>query len=184
MTHTEHLRRALLPELVELVTDYLEGALPAGCASASTGTSRTATAARRTSRRCARRSTRRARYARVALSGGGERAARGVPRLARRRALTSGPARVVTSCRERAAERDCDVPLLRHRRLDGLLPKQLGERYGEALADHHRLLRAAFARHMDGQEIDTQGDAFFLVAFRHPPRTPRLPPPSRRPSSP
>jgi peptide/nickel transport system substrate-binding protein len=44
------------------------------------------------------------------------------------------------------------------------LLKQLGERYGDARADHHRLLRAAFAKH-NGQEIDTQGDAFF-VAFR------------------
>jgi YVTN family beta-propeller protein len=44
------------------------------------------------------------------------------------------------------------------------LLKQLGERYGIARADHHRILRAAFAEH-DGQEIDTQGDAFF-VAFR------------------
>ena len=41
---------------------------------------------------------------------------------------------------------------------------QLGERYGEALADHRRLLRAAFDRH-GGCEVDTQGDAFF-VAFR------------------
>ena len=44
------------------------------------------------------------------------------------------------------------------------LLKQLGERYATARADHHRILRAAFAEH-DGQEIDTQGDAFF-VAFR------------------
>jgi YVTN family beta-propeller protein len=44
------------------------------------------------------------------------------------------------------------------------LLKQLGERYGVARADHNRILRAAFADH-DGQEIDTQGDAFF-VAFR------------------
>jgi len=44
------------------------------------------------------------------------------------------------------------------------LLKQLGERYGIARADHHRILRAAFGEH-DGQEIDTQGDAFF-VAFR------------------
>jgi YVTN family beta-propeller protein len=44
------------------------------------------------------------------------------------------------------------------------LLKQLGERYGEARADHHRLLRAAFEEH-GGQEIDTQGDAFF-VAFQ------------------
>ena len=36
-------------------------------------------------------------------------------------------------------------------------------RYAEALAEHRRLLRAAFARH-GGVEVDTQGDAFF-VAF-------------------
>jgi len=44
------------------------------------------------------------------------------------------------------------------------LLKQLGERYGSARADHHRLLRAAYQEH-EGQEIDTQGDAFF-VAFQ------------------
>ena len=43
------------------------------------------------------------------------------------------------------------------------LLKQLRERYAEVLAEHHRLLRAAFSAH-DGHEIDTQGDAFF-VAF-------------------
>jgi predicted ATPase/class 3 adenylate cyclase len=37
------------------------------------------------------------------------------------------------------------------------------ERYAEALAEHRRVLREAFARH-GGVEIDTQGDAFF-VAF-------------------
>ena len=41
---------------------------------------------------------------------------------------------------------------------------QLGdEGYGEALAEHRRSLRDAFARN-DGVEVDTQGDAFF-VAF-------------------
>lgn len=40
--------------------------------------------------------------------------------------------------------------------------------YAEALAEHRRLLRAAFAEH-DGVEIDTQGDAFF-VAFPTAPR--------------
>ena len=40
----------------------------------------------------------------------------------------------------------------------------LGDRYAHALADHRRLMRAAFAAHM-GTEVDTQGDAFF-VAFR------------------
>src|SRR5215208_1215960 len=44
------------------------------------------------------------------------------------------------------------------------LLKQLRERYGELLADHQRLLRAAFAE-AAGREVDTQGDAFF-VAFQ------------------
>jgi predicted ATPase/class 3 adenylate cyclase len=39
---------------------------------------------------------------------------------------------------------------------------RLGEAYAEVLADHHRLIRACLAAH-DGQEIDTQGDAFFAV---------------------
>ncbi len=44
------------------------------------------------------------------------------------------------------------------------LLKQLRDRYGEALDDHQRILREAFAEH-GGHEIDTQGDSFF-VAFR------------------
>jgi YVTN family beta-propeller protein len=45
------------------------------------------------------------------------------------------------------------------------LLKQLGgERYGEALGDHQRILRETFEEH-GGHEIDTQGDSFF-VAFR------------------
>jgi YVTN family beta-propeller protein len=36
--------------------------------------------------------------------------------------------------------------------------------YGELLAEHQRILRAAFAAH-GGQEVDSQGDSFF-VAFR------------------
>ena len=43
------------------------------------------------------------------------------------------------------------------------LVKQLGDRYGDVLAEHRELLRQAFDTH-DGIEIDTQGDAFF-VAF-------------------
>src|SRR6516225_573176 len=44
------------------------------------------------------------------------------------------------------------------------LLKTLGrDRYGELLADHQRLLRDVFAVHR-GEEIETQGDAFF-VAF-------------------
>jgi predicted ATPase len=44
-----------------------------------------------------------------------------------------------------------------------LLGELGAERYAEALAEHRRALRAAFARH-GGVEVDTQGDAFF-VAF-------------------
>jgi predicted ATPase len=40
---------------------------------------------------------------------------------------------------------------------------ELGDGYGDALHEHRRRLRAAFADH-DGVEVDTQGDAFF-VAF-------------------
>ena len=43
------------------------------------------------------------------------------------------------------------------------LVKQLRDRYGEVLAEHQRLLRAAFTAH-GGHEVDTQGDSFF-VAF-------------------
>jgi peptide/nickel transport system substrate-binding protein len=45
------------------------------------------------------------------------------------------------------------------------LVRQLRERYPAVLADHRRLVRAAFARH-DGEEVDTQGDAFFYVFSR------------------
>jgi class 3 adenylate cyclase len=41
----------------------------------------------------------------------------------------------------------------------------LGDRFGEALAEHRRLLRDVWQRH-DGVEIDTQGDAFFVVFSR------------------
>jgi class 3 adenylate cyclase len=40
-----------------------------------------------------------------------------------------------------------------------------GERYGELLTAHRRLLREAFARH-GGVEVDTQGDAFFVAFAR------------------
>jgi YVTN family beta-propeller protein len=40
---------------------------------------------------------------------------------------------------------------------------QLGGDYSDVLADHHRILREAFAAH-GGQEVDTQGESFF-VAF-------------------
>jgi len=43
------------------------------------------------------------------------------------------------------------------------LLKRLGARYGDVLAEHQRILRAAFAAH-GGHEVDTQGDSFF-VAF-------------------
>ena len=44
------------------------------------------------------------------------------------------------------------------------LLKELGGGYAEVLGEHQRILRAAFAAH-GGQEVDTQGDSFF-VAFR------------------
>jgi DNA-binding SARP family transcriptional activator/streptogramin lyase len=44
------------------------------------------------------------------------------------------------------------------------LVHELGDRYGELLEQHHRLVRTAFEQH-DGEEIDSQGDAFFF-AFR------------------
>src|SRR5690349_19156110 len=43
------------------------------------------------------------------------------------------------------------------------LLQELGDGYGEALHEHRRRLRAAFAEH-EGVEVDTQGDAF-CVAF-------------------
>jgi len=46
----------------------------------------------------------------------------------------------------------------------GLL-KTLGDRYGEALAEHRRIIRAAFGAR-GGQEIDTQGDALFFCFER------------------
>ncbi|MGH2868657.1 MAG: ATP-binding protein [Solirubrobacteraceae bacterium] len=43
------------------------------------------------------------------------------------------------------------------------LLQELGDVYGEVLAEHHRLLRGVWADH-DGTEVDTEGDGFF-VAF-------------------
>jgi YVTN family beta-propeller protein len=45
------------------------------------------------------------------------------------------------------------------------LLKQWRDHYGEALADHQRILREAFAKH-GGHEIDTQGDSFFVAFVR------------------
>jgi class 3 adenylate cyclase/DNA-binding NarL/FixJ family response regulator len=45
------------------------------------------------------------------------------------------------------------------------LAARLGDGYGDVLADHQRLLREAFAG-SGGREIDTQGDAFFVVFAR------------------
>jgi predicted ATPase/class 3 adenylate cyclase len=42
---------------------------------------------------------------------------------------------------------------------------ELGKGYAEVLAEHRRVLREAFARH-GGVEVDTQGDAFFVVFAR------------------
>ncbi len=43
---------------------------------------------------------------------------------------------------------------------------EYGARYAHLLADHRQVLRDVFKRH-EGDEVDTQGDAFF-VAFRRP----------------
>lgn len=45
------------------------------------------------------------------------------------------------------------------------LLKQLGDRYGDALKEHRRLIRKTFGAH-GGTEIDTQGDAFFFAFAR------------------
>ena len=42
------------------------------------------------------------------------------------------------------------------------LLQELGDRYGEVLGEHRRVLRDAFRRH-GGVEVDTQGDAFFYA---------------------
>lgn len=46
----------------------------------------------------------------------------------------------------------------------GLL-KRLGERYGELIAEHRRMVRESFSVH-GGVEIDVQGDAFFFAFAR------------------
>jgi class 3 adenylate cyclase len=45
------------------------------------------------------------------------------------------------------------------------LLQHLGGRYGNILAEHRRLLRAAFAEHR-GCEISTEGDGFFVAFAR------------------
>src|SRR6476469_5939719 len=45
------------------------------------------------------------------------------------------------------------------------LLQELGDGYGEALHEHRRRLRTAFAEH-EGVEVDTQGDAFFVAFAR------------------
>jgi predicted ATPase/class 3 adenylate cyclase len=45
------------------------------------------------------------------------------------------------------------------------LLRQLRGRYAEVLAEHQRLLRAAFDEH-DGREVHTEGDAFFVAFAR------------------
>ncbi len=45
------------------------------------------------------------------------------------------------------------------------LVQQLGERYAEVLAESRHLLRHLFVQY-HGQEVDTQGDAFFVAFAR------------------
>jgi class 3 adenylate cyclase len=46
------------------------------------------------------------------------------------------------------------------------LVKRLGDRYGDVLADHRRLMRKALGERGGGVESDTQGDAFFFAFAR------------------
>ena len=59
------------------------------------------------------------------------------------------------------------------------LLQRLGDAWGDVLADHRRLLRDAFTA-TDGREVDTQGDAFFVVF----PRAGDAPSAPRRASAP
>jgi class 3 adenylate cyclase len=45
------------------------------------------------------------------------------------------------------------------------LLQQVGERYAHILTECRRMLRTAFM-HYNGSEVDTQGDAFFVVFAR------------------
>jgi predicted ATPase/class 3 adenylate cyclase len=45
------------------------------------------------------------------------------------------------------------------------LARRLGDRYGDVLEEHRRVLREAYTRH-DGVEVDTQGDASFAAFGR------------------
>jgi class 3 adenylate cyclase len=45
------------------------------------------------------------------------------------------------------------------------LLQELGDRYGDIVRDHRRLVRETFGEH-DGREVDTQGDAFFYSFTR------------------
>src|SRR5881227_149543 len=45
------------------------------------------------------------------------------------------------------------------------LLQELGDAYADALSEHRRVLREAFARY-GGIEVDTQGDAFFVAFAR------------------
>jgi class 3 adenylate cyclase len=45
------------------------------------------------------------------------------------------------------------------------LLKRLGERYGELIGEHRRIVRETYGAH-DGVEIDAQGDAFFFAFAR------------------
>ena len=76
---------------------------------------------------------------------------------------------VVATARERDSSRVADLPTgtvtLLFTDIEGstrLLNELGAEAYDEALTEHRRLLREAFARR-GGVEVDTQGDAFFYA---------------------
>jgi peptide/nickel transport system substrate-binding protein len=84
--------------------------------------------------------------------------------LLRRRSLTSGRKRDVTNG---VADRPRGTVTFLFTDVEGStrLLKQLRDQYGSVLEAHQRLLREAFAAH-GGEEVDTQGDAFFYVFSR------------------
>ena len=56
------------------------------------------------------------------------------------------------------------------------LLRELRDDYGDLIAEHQRVLRRVFAEH-GGREVDTQGDAFFVVfdSDPTPKHAPRIP---------
>lgn len=89
-----------------------------------------------------------------------------LPRIARRRAVRTAT-RTTPRPAPPAAGLPCGTLTLLFTDIEGStrLLQRRPERYGDLLAQHQHLLRAAFAAR-GGREVGTQGDGFFVV-FRH-----------------